>query len=248
MRYLRIGIRLLLMLTHLLIGFLLSVLFFRNGPQSWFKNHIVTWWLRTASKIAGLRIKVHGHSAPKPVYLVANHISWLDIIVIGGLQPVSFLSKKEVLRWPLIGYLAKHAGTLFIKRGAGASTAMQSLGNCLQQGMSAAIFPEGTTSLGQTVQGFYPRLFAAAIDKQMTIQPLAITYPAPTSPDTVNPVVPLKSQPNFIASVLAVIGQPHIDVIIRYTIPFKAVGDRKHLTQQIQEAVITAFETSYGRR
>ena len=248
MKYLRITVRLMLMLIHILIGIILCVLFVRNGPQSWFKKHVVPWWLRVTTKIVGLHVRFYGRSAPSPVYLVANHISWLDILVIGGAQPVAFLSKSEVMGWPVIGYLARRSGTLSIKRGAGVATATQSLSESLQQGMSTAVFPEGTTSRGWTVERFYPRLFAAALENKVTIQPLAITYPSPVSPSTVNPVTPLKNRSTFVASALAIMGEPHVDAVVRYTEPMPAAGDRKRLAQQVWETVLQAFETSHGLR
>ena len=247
MRYLRILIKLILLFAHVLIGILLCLVFFRNAPRSWFRQHIVPWWLRTIGTILRVRITVHGKSVLPPASIIANHVSWLDIIIIGGLQPTSFLSKNEVVRWPVIGYLARHAGTLFIKRGENVTAAMEMVDTCLQQGISTVIFPEGTTSHGKTVQYFYPRLFASAIDNRTMIQPLAIAYPSRVSPHTINAAVPLKNQKNFMASVFAIMAQADIIATVTYTEPLPGIGERKQVAQQVREIINQAIDKSYER-
>ena len=119
--------------------------------------------------------------APQAAYLVSNHISWLDVLVIGSIRPVCFLAKSEISQWPLIGYLARRAGTLFIKRGQGVQSATRAVTDCLRHGHSVVVFPEGTTSDGSQVKPFYPRLFSVVENHETMVQPLALV---------IRPVVP----------------------------------------------------------
>ena len=202
MFWLRILFKLPLLLLHVVLGVVLSLLFLRQGPVTPFKREVVRWWLGFLCKILRLEITLYGSSAPPPVYLVSNHVSWLDIIILGGLQPIAFLSKAEISQWPVIGYLAQRSGTLFIQRGTGASGAFDQLIQCLEQGRNALVFPEATANDGEQVRIFYPRLFAAAIDIHATIQPVSLAYPSPVAGKKVHAAVPLHDNLNFFKSAL----------------------------------------------
>jgi 1-acyl-sn-glycerol-3-phosphate acyltransferase len=154
-----------------------------HGTQSHDLNDeqhaIIQKWLHRSAEIIGVDIQVHGTPAKKPVFVVANHISWLDIIIISSVLPVSFLSKAEIRNWPVIGTLAAKAGTLFIHRGSknGAAEAIELMQTKLKAGHSVASFPEAKTTHGFEVHTFHPRLFAAAIETGALVQPVAIRYP-----------------------------------------------------------------------
>lgn len=132
---------------------------------------------RGASWCLGLRITCHGEPSPRPALFVSNHVSWCDIPVLGSILPMTFLSKSEVGQWPLIGWLARQAGTLFIRRGSGkVSGIVDQVADLLESGQSVMIFPEGTTSTGMTVLPFHGRLLRAAQVAGVPIQPVSIVY------------------------------------------------------------------------
>lgn len=132
------------------------------------------WCLRLLS-ILGVELRVHGALRGGPVFLVANHVSWLDIPVIAAARPCHFLSKAEVARWPVIGWLARSVGTLFIRRGGGESRQKaEEIRAHLARGRSILVFPEGTTTDGTGVRRFFPPLFVAA--EQATVQTVAVRY------------------------------------------------------------------------
>lgn len=125
----------------------------------------------------GLQITCHGHPSPQPTLYVSNHVSWCDIPVLGGAVPLTFLSKSEVGQWPLIGWLARQAGTLFIKRGSGkVAGIVDQVAARLEGRQSVMIFPEGTTTTGITVLPFHGRLLRAAQQAGTPIQPVSIVY------------------------------------------------------------------------
>lgn len=126
--------------------------------------------------IRGLRIEIEldGELA-RDALLVANHVSWTDILVLGGSVPTSFVAKAEVRRWPLLGLLARLNPTLFVRRDARTAVPAQvaEIASALARGR-VALFPEGTTGDGSDVLPFRPALFAAAAGRR--IQPVAILY------------------------------------------------------------------------
>ncbi len=135
-------------------------------------------WLSWVVRVIGVRIERHGKALEEPALWVANHISWLDIPVIGSLAEVGFLSKAEVAHWPVIGFLARRSGTLFIERGrrGAADGAARLLGAHLRSGHSVLIFPEGRTTDGRDVRRFHGRLLGPAIEQDLPIQPVALRY------------------------------------------------------------------------
>lgn len=85
---------------------------------------IITWWMRRTADCFALDIHVCGQPTPDLALWCSNHVSWLDVVVIGAIADVTFVSKAEVQRWPLLGWCAAAAGTLFLARGTGASGAL----------------------------------------------------------------------------------------------------------------------------
>lgn len=107
----------------------------------------------------------------------SNHISWLDIPVVGSIIPTFFLSKAEIGRWPVIGWLARTANTLFIERGSGDSNAVnQQMSDFLKKGFPVVFFPEATTTNGKGIRRIQGKLLQSAIDSQVPIQPIVICY------------------------------------------------------------------------
>lgn len=135
-------------------------------------------WSRQLLEILAIRLEADSSAAGPGCLFVANHISWLDIYALNALRPQAFVAKAEVRDWPLIGWLAAHTDTLFIRRGRreDAVEAAAILSRRLQEGLDVAIFPEGTTSDGTRVLEFRPALLQSAIDAERPLQPMAIAY------------------------------------------------------------------------
>ena len=107
----------------------------------------------------------------------SNHISWLDIPVVGSIVPTFFLSKAEIANWPVIGWMATSAHTLFIQRGSGdTSKISEQMSEFLSQGSPVVFFPEATTTDGTAIKRIYGNLLQSAMDSQVLIQPIVICY------------------------------------------------------------------------
>ena len=151
---------------------------FRNG--NWDARRKALWLSGLCArvlKILGVGLRVSG-TPPASGLLVANHLSYLDILIISALQPTVFVAKAEVRHWPLFGFLAFAAGCVFVDRQRRADVAR--VGTALEEplgaGVPVCIFPEGTSSNGQDVLPFYPSLLEAAAQGTHPVVPAGIDY------------------------------------------------------------------------
>lgn len=136
-------------------------------------------WAQRVLRVLGIACEVRGVLPGGPVLVVANHVSWLDAIVLLALAPrLRFVAKADVRHWPLVGPLAASAGTLFIERGSARAAAamVDRLAGHLHAGDGIAVFPEGTTSSGERVAPLAPALFEAACRAGCAVQPVALRH------------------------------------------------------------------------
>ena len=141
-----------------------------------FYQKIARIWHKGVVRAVGVQCEFSGAAPVSGVLVVSNHVSWLDISVVGSKLPVVFLAKGEIEDWPVLGFIIKTGGTLFIDRGKGAKDANARLSESLSKNQSVLIFPEGTTTDGYSVNRFYPRLMQSAIDSNACVQPVALRY------------------------------------------------------------------------
>jgi len=136
-------------------------------------------WARGTLRVLGIRLQVRGEPPLHgPLLLVANHVSWLDILVILAACHCRFVSKSEVRHWPLVGTLATGAGTLYIERRSrrDALRVVHEMAARLRAGDVLAIFPEGTTSDGIDLLPFHGNLIQAAVSAEVPAQPVALDF------------------------------------------------------------------------
>jgi 1-acyl-sn-glycerol-3-phosphate acyltransferase len=142
-------------------------------------QELIQAWSRTTLALLAIDFIASG-DVPQhgPVLLVANHVSWLDIVVMNAARHSRFISKADVQRWPLLGSLAKGGGTLFIERESrrDAMRVVHHMVEHLRSGEVLAVFPEGTTGDGTTVKPFHANLLQAPISANVPVQPVAIRY------------------------------------------------------------------------
>ena len=141
-------------------------------------HRVYRWFYKIICRIFRLQVVVKGKvSSKEPVLFLANHVSYLDILVLGSVLPGSFISKAEVKKWPLFGWLAQLSGTIFLDRKRTAAGGhLKALEDALASGKSLILFPEGTTSDGKGVLPFKSSLFKIAEDREITVQPITVNY------------------------------------------------------------------------
>jgi 1-acyl-sn-glycerol-3-phosphate acyltransferase len=136
-------------------------------------------WSKAMCSVMGIRIDVSGLENAPSGFAVSNHVSYLDVFVLGSMRPVSFLAKSEVRGWPVVGWLSILGGTIFIKRELKktAIRVMQEMERKIDYGVMVIIFPEGTTSDGKSIRRFKSTFFSLPARRNIPVTPVSIRYP-----------------------------------------------------------------------
>ncbi|MFG1690351.1 lysophospholipid acyltransferase family protein [Nonomuraea sp. NPDC049269] len=178
--------RLLATVLVLLAGLSISLAACR-ARTAW-RAEITKTWARLLLRALGIRVKTtagdayFAQSQVSPAapgaLLVANHVSWLDPLVMAATVPSRPLAKREIGEWPLIRTLAAGSGALFIDRErlSALPSAVATVANALRAGDTVVAFPEGTTWCGRGMGEFRPAVFQAAIDAGAEVRPAALRY------------------------------------------------------------------------
>ncbi|MBQ1013727.1 1-acyl-sn-glycerol-3-phosphate acyltransferase [Micromonospora sp. M51] len=149
------------------------------------RQTLISGWARATVRAFGVRLVVKGRLPRRRALLVANHVSWLDILAVLAVAPTRMVAKREVRSWPVLGLLAAAAGTVFVDRSRPLAlpTTVGRVADALRAGRSVTVFPEGTTwCAGSTATdcrpggGFRPATFQAAIDTGSPVVPLRLSY------------------------------------------------------------------------
>jgi len=169
--------RMLRLLAHALAGLWTLRIHFGRMPLAQ-QHAAVQQWAQGVLRIMGIGLQVHGRAHAGPVLLVANHISWLDIVVLLAARYCRFVAKSEIKAWPLVGPLATAAGTLYIERASSrdALRVVHHMAERLQAGDVLAVFPEGTTGDGVDVLPFHANLLQAAIAARAPAQAVGLRF------------------------------------------------------------------------
>jgi 1-acyl-sn-glycerol-3-phosphate acyltransferase len=245
MSHLRMLWRALLLGTHVVFGLLLTPLVLTRKPGGDWRTHpyVTSWWHNRLADILGVRITVAGHRPAAPALLVSNHVSWLDIVVLGGLTHTDFLSKHEVRRWPVVGWLAARSGTLFIRRGQGETGSVsRQIAERLREDGLLTLFPEGTTTDGREVRPFFSRLFAAAIDTGTDVVPVALRYHIDGEFD---PLAPYTDDQPLGANLHGLMGRAQTQVHVVFGEPITLAGhSRREVAALARECIVNALAAS----
>ena len=210
---------------------------------SWPLRRRIGWprfFLQWFGEALGLDVRIEGTPAGRDVLYVANHVSWLDILALGGATPTWFVSKDDVGGWPLVGMLARIGGTIFIDRESrrAARGQVDQLGLALLGHHPITLFPEGTTNDGASLFPFRPALFASVAPPPpgIVVQPVAIDYGdaaasiAWTGDEDLGPNArKILSRPGPLVCTL------------RFLPPLAPSDDRKQLAAQAQAAIAAAL-------
>jgi 1-acyl-sn-glycerol-3-phosphate acyltransferase len=234
----RLAWRLARVLIHLLEGLATSALVFPLASQG-LRERLTRSWSRRLLKQCRIEVEqAPGAAVLEHALIVANHVSWLDIFVINALHPCRFVAKAEIRAWPVLGWLAAAAGTVFIARGNRRELRhiFKGLVEVLEKGERVALFPEGTTGRQGGVLPFHANLFEAAIDAHVEVQPYALAYL--DADGRYHPSIDYVGETTFVDSLLAVLQGPPVRARLTCLAPLPTQGaHRRELAQAAQEAV-----------
>jgi lyso-ornithine lipid O-acyltransferase len=202
-------------------------------------------FLRYAARAAGLKIRIEGTPLPGSVLFAANHLSWLDVIALGGAAPMAFVAKDEVESWPVMSWIARLNGTIYVARAARREARDQAdrLRAALASGRAVAFFPEGTTDGGVETLNFRASLFASLFPPiaGVKVQPVAIDYGARAAE------IAWVGEEATLANARRVLGGGGtIAVTVHFLAPIDpaSAGDRKLLARRARDAIVAALGAS----
>lgn len=250
-----------MVMTSVLIGALWCIRILRLPGR----RALGAFYFRLLSKLLRVRVKVVGTPMTgKPVLILSNHVSWVDIPAIGSIMPLIFISKSEVRKWPLVGPAAELLHTIFVDRSRRQKTAEvnATIANKMQNGDPVVLFAEGTSSDGNRVLPFRSALVGAAsevISKDeggVWLQPLSISYPRIDGLPMGRlhrPRVAWYGDTDFVPHLKDYLRHGAVDAVVTFGEPIAFEGrDRKSVVKSLETAVrrmrIEALRTDFAAK
>ena len=205
------------------------------------RRELVRWWSAKLLRIVGLEVRVHGEAptdGAAAAMIAANHVSWLDIFVISSVRPTRFIAKSEIRDWPIAGWIVERAGTIFIRREKRRDTARinDRVHAALVEGDCVGLFPEGTTTEGDTLLKFHSSLFEPAVANAANVHPCGVRYERPDG--ALCRQVAFVGELSFMQSLGLVIRQHGVVAHVGFARAIDTRGlDRRQVTRAVEESV-----------
>jgi 1-acyl-sn-glycerol-3-phosphate acyltransferase len=222
-------------ILHILFVIPLCVLILISTKRQ--QEKIIQFWCKRLLSIFEIKVEVQGLNSflynQKQYLIVANHISWMDIIVIQSIKPSIFVAKSDVASWPLFGWVAQMTGTIFIKREkvSDIKKALKKMKRRLIK-RSVCIFPEGTSTNGRYLLPFKSNLFQSSIDTNKSILPLCLRY---KQKGMYSDKAAFIDDMSLVDSIIKIKKEIDISVEVEVLQPVRPRGNRKELAVYVQE-------------
>lgn len=203
---------------------------------------LIRAWSAGLMRVFGFRLHQIGTPLPGAVLFVANHVSWADIVVLHSQRMMGFVAKREIQDWPVVGWMASRGETIYHLRGDQASLGgvLHEMLARLRAGRSVGVFPEGRTRDGHEVGPFHARIFLAAVEAGVPVQPVALRYGAHGAAQAQVAFAPGES---FFANFMRILGDPARDAEVRFLEPIApgAVDGRRRIAEAARERIVAAM-------
>lgn len=248
-RAVRRSLRLLLLAWHALVHLPVVLLLISLPTRHWrlrsgetLESRLIRAWSAGLLRVFGLRPRRHGTPLPGAAVFVANHIGWADIVVLHSQRMMGFVAKREIAGWPVVGWLAKRGHTIFHTRGNTESLGdvMDVMQQRLRDGEAVGVFPEGRTRSGHSVGPFHARIFLAAVETAVPVQPVALRYGEGGSAQT---IVAFGPNENFFRNFMRLLGEPArpVDVVFLPAILPGSAAGRRDMADTARSAIVQAL-------
>lgn len=218
----------------------------RAAARVRWQGRVYRAWARMLLKVLGVRVTWEGPAPEPPFLLAANHLGYLDILVLGSRLPLTFVAKAEIASWPVIGHICQKAGTVFLERERKSDLlrALEVLDAALANGAGIAFFPEGTSSIGTTVLPFRSPLLALAARSGRPVWAASLAYRTPPQELPAHLSVCWWGDAPFLPHVKVLVGLAEIHATVSLAPEPFAHEDRKQLASALREAVVERFVPS----
>jgi 1-acyl-sn-glycerol-3-phosphate acyltransferase len=205
-------------------------------------HRLIRAWSIGLVRVFGFRVQRTGTPLAGATLFVANHVSWVDIVLLHSQRMMGFVAKREIARWPLVGWMARRADTIFHERGS-----TQSLGGVLEEmlarlrsGRSVGVFPEGRTRDGRQIGPFHARIFLAAVESDAPVQPVALRYGVRGDAQD---RVAFQPGEHFLGNFLRLLGEPARRAEVRFLAPIfpGETEGRRGIAELARERIVEAM-------
>lgn len=229
-------------MSALLFAGLVLTIFSGRARRRW-RGLILRNWAKAIAASLNLKVTVCGVAPRAPFFLVANHLSYVDIIVLASHLDCCFIAKADVSRWPIIGLLGRGAGTLFIDRAnrRDLPRVNRQIERRLAEGGGVVLFPEGTSSPGATVLPFKPGLLEPAARADFAVSYAALSYLVPGHEPPAHLSVCWWGEMTFFSHLAGLLGLSEIEATLTFGGEAVHGAERKRLADQLHAAVKQEF-------
>ncbi|MEM7586439.1 MAG: 1-acyl-sn-glycerol-3-phosphate acyltransferase [Acidobacteriota bacterium] len=216
-----------------------------SAQQLRWRNAAFRWWGRSLCRVLGMRIEVIGKPPTGKFFLVANHVSYVDIILLASQVSCSFIGKADLRGWPLLGWAFRNADTIFIDRGRKRDLlrVLQQVRTSLNRGLGVLAFPEGTSSRGESILPLKPSLLEFAIEAEQPVHFVTLGYrttPGLTGPPA-DEAVCWWDDTHFLVHFLRLLRLPSFEATLNFGSEPVAAEDRKRLAEELRTAMLATF-------
>jgi 1-acyl-sn-glycerol-3-phosphate acyltransferase len=236
------------LLLHLLLGLPLALLCINpltarrvDSRGERLDHRAIRTWSSILLRLFGFRVRRFGEPLPGAAMFVANHVTWLDIVLMHSQRAVGFVAKAEISRWPLVGWMASRAGTIYHHRGNNESLhgVMHQMVERLRGGQAVGVFPEGRTTDGRAIGVFHARIFQPAVLAEVPVQPVALRYGDRGAAQT---EVAFAPRERFLGNFLRLLGDPPRVAEVHFLAPQPAAAEgRRRLAEACREQIMAAM-------
>jgi 1-acyl-sn-glycerol-3-phosphate acyltransferase len=213
----------------------------RWGGES-LEHRVIRAWSAGLMRVFGFRLRRVGTPLSGAAMFVANHVSWIDIETLHSQRMMGFVAKREIQSWPVVGWLAQRGETIFHHRGSTESLGgvLHEMLSRLRDGRSVGVFPEGGTRGGREIGPFHARIFLAAVEAGVPVQPVALRYGEGGSAQH---IVAFQPRESFFANFLRLLGEPARLAEVHFLAPI-APGDaegRRRIAELARSRIVAAM-------
>ena len=216
-----------------------------SRARNW-RNRNFRGWAQISARVMGMTINVRNDPPAGPFLMVSNHLSYVDVIVLGSQTDCAFIAKSEVASWPIIGLICRTMDTIFIDRSSRKNIprVMQRIDKTLQRGLGVVLFAEGTSTNGQSVLPFKTSLLEFAARNQLPVHYASVRYVVPSGETSAEQSVCWWGDMTFPGHLFRLLQLPSFGASLAYGSEPIVAGDRRVLAARLWSAVSAQLRPS----
>lgn len=216
---------------------------FAAARQLRLRNAIFRTWARLLARIVGMRVEVEGVPPRGGFFLVSNHVSYMDIVLLATQLDAAFVAKADLRGWPVLGRAFAVADTIFIDRGRRRDVlrVMEQVGRDLDRDLGVVVFPEGTSGKGDAILRFKPSLLDFAARRDLPVHFVALGYATPDGHGPPSRRICWWGDAPFLPHFLELLRLPSFRARLVFGDPPVHDRDRKALAEELRGAIAELF-------